>query len=118
MRSQPFILGVRFGGICAVLAACLWVHSSLASMASIDGFASLKVVLASPSILVCATTTSGSAQGDLFALDTRSGALRWRTTLNGVVGGGTLIDSNTFCLVAKDSLEMRSLTSGKVVWST
>ncbi len=87
----------------------------------LDGWASLEIVLATDSSVVCLTEQSQpQLTGSLFALDARTGALRWRTACRPGRSEGTLVGpgADTFCLVTGDFLERRSLATGKLLWST
>ncbi len=105
--------------VCFIIAAL--TPRCPAFILALDGWASVEIVLATDSTVVCLTEQSEpQSAGSLFALDARTGALRWRTACRPLRSKGTLVGpgADTFCLVTRDFLERRSLATGKLLWST
>jgi hypothetical protein len=103
--------------------ACLFlllllVRPGFAMMISIDGYASLDIVLVSDSTVVCSTRVSSTPHQNLLGLDALTGALKWKVQTTNVLTQGVLADPNSFLVVTRDFLEKRSLVTGKIIWST
>jgi hypothetical protein len=103
--------------------ACLFlllllVRPGFAMMVSIDGYASLNIVLVSDSTVVCSTKVSSTPHQNLLGLDALTGALKWKVQTTNVLTAGKLASSNSFIVVTRVFLEKRSLATGKIIWST
>lgn len=83
----------------------------------IEGRAELRILLATDSYVVCAVSVSGNPLDSVLAIEGRSGGVMWRTSASRVSKAGAGIDG-MFWLIANDGIEKRSLSTGKVIWTS
>lgn len=92
----------------------LTAHAS-GQLIQIDAYADMRFVVASDSVTVFSKRVSG-APDELLALNATNGALLWRERAESVRSGGTTEPDGSLYVVAKNQLQKRRLSSGKLLW--
>ncbi len=84
----------------------------------VDGYAHIRVVLATAKVVVCQTWVSGGESGSHFAVDARSGGRLWPLPA-GTPPKTDLLDTNeSYYATLHGVVERRRLSDGKALWQT